>query len=161
MSHISKDAASYLKQVSAVVSKHRHETVELKKPPGSKWKVGGLVDTIYRGDNAELKEWGNFYLPKRVTMEVIGAVENFPCQCGQLVMVAGEDQQVYAYDGEELHLVANSLEKLCTHGLQYPGLESFYRGESFKDMVRAVVKWICIFLLSSVNNTGNQIVFIA
>ncbi|KAM4630598.1 uncharacterized protein ACJ7VT_000282 [Polymixia lowei] len=126
--------ANYLKQVSTAVSKHRQNIVPLKVPSPFKWKIGGLADTIYKGNKAEVKEWGSFYLSKKVELEVIGAVEDFHCQSGQLVMVACEDKQVYAFDGEELHLVARSLKELCEQGLQYPGLKSFYRGECFKDM---------------------------
>jgi hypothetical protein len=123
--------------LSDAVSKHRHASIALKKPKGSEWKIAGLDDTSYKGEE-EIKEWQNFYLPDSVKMEVLGAVENLPCptESGQLVIMLCEDLQVYAYDGEEMHLVALSLEEVFVSGLQYPGIKSFYRGECFKDMVR-------------------------
>ncbi|CAB1350854.1 unnamed protein product [Coregonus sp. 'balchen'] len=113
--------------VSDAVLKHRHKSIALKKPEKSEWKIGGLDDTSYKKE--EVKEWSNFYLPDSVKMEVLGTVES-----DQLVIMLCDDRQVYAYDGEEMHLVAVSLEKLFDSGLQYPGIKSFYRGECFKDM---------------------------
>ncbi|KAM9414789.1 uncharacterized protein ACWYII_023984 isoform 1-T3 [Salvelinus alpinus] len=132
-----RDAVEYLKQVSDTVCKHRHASIPLKKPEKSEWKVGGLDDTFYKGEE-EVKEWGNFYLPDSVTMEVLGAVENlpYPTESGQLVIMLCEDRQVYAYDGEEMHLVALSLKEVFDSGLKYPGFKSFYRGECFKDMTK-------------------------
>ncbi|XP_013998037.1 uncharacterized protein [Salmo salar] len=132
-----RDAKKYRKSVSDTVCKHRHASITLKKPEKSEWKIGGLDDTCYKGEE-EVKEWGNFYLPDSVTMEVLGAVENlpYPTESGQLVIMLCEDRQVYAYDGEEMHLVALSLKEVFDSGLQYPGFKSFYRGECFKDMTK-------------------------
>uniref|UniRef100_A0A4W5QFX0 Uncharacterized protein n=1 Tax=Hucho hucho TaxID=62062 RepID=A0A4W5QFX0_9TELE len=132
-----QDAVKYLKQVSDAVFQHRHASIALKEPEKSEWKIGGLDDMSYKGEE-EVKEWGNFYLPDSVTMEVLGAVENlpYPTESGQLVIMLCEDRQVYAYDGEEMHLVAMSLEEVFDFGLQYPGFKSFYRGECFKDMTK-------------------------
>ncbi|XP_078146615.1 uncharacterized protein LOC144542903 isoform X2 [Centroberyx gerrardi] len=125
---------NYLRQVSAAVSKHQNEKVSLKKPSDSKWTIGQLADTIYKGNDAQVEEWGNFYLPNTVNMVVVGAVENSPCQCGQLVLMTCVDKHLYAYDGEELHVVASSLKEFIELGFEYPGFKSFWRGESFKDM---------------------------
>nr|XP_046216799.1 uncharacterized protein LOC124042740 [Oncorhynchus gorbuscha] len=132
-----QDARKYLQKLSDAVSKHRHASIALKKPKGSEWKIAGLDDTSYKGEE-EIKEWQNFYLPDSVKMEVLGAVENlpYPTESGQLVIMLCEDLQVYAYDGEEMHLVALSLEEVFVSGLQYPGIKSFYRGECFKDMTK-------------------------
>ncbi|XP_071395738.1 NACHT, LRR and PYD domains-containing protein 3-like isoform X3 [Centroberyx affinis] len=125
---------NYLRQVSDAVSKHRHMKVPLKKPFGSKWTIGQLADTIYKGNDAIVEEWANFYLPNTVNMVVLGAVENSSCQCGQFVLMTCEDKNVYAYDGEELHVVASSLKQLDKLGFEYPGSESFWRGQPFKNM---------------------------
>ncbi|GAA6231827.1 uncharacterized protein LOC108900372 [Lates japonicus] len=45
-----------------------------------------------------------------------------------------EDKKMYAYDGEELHVVASSLEHLDDKGIEYPASKSYYNGEAFKDM---------------------------
>ncbi|KAF1380982.1 hypothetical protein PFLUV_G00169710 [Perca fluviatilis] len=67
-------------------------------------------------------------------MQVVGVVEGIP-RCDQLVlMTCCEDRQVYAYDGEKLHLVASSLQQLRDEGIKYPGSKSYYNGEAFKDM---------------------------
>uniref|UniRef100_UPI003AB04CC0 uncharacterized protein n=1 Tax=Centroberyx gerrardi TaxID=166262 RepID=UPI003AB04CC0 len=125
---------NYLRQVSDAVSKHRRMNVPLKKPFGSKWTIGQLADTFYKGNDAIVEEWGNFYLPNIVNMVVVGAVENSSCQCGQFVLMTCEDKNVYAYDGEELHVVASSLKELEKLGFEYPGSESFWRGQPFKNM---------------------------
>uniref|UniRef100_A0A8C8I9S5 Uncharacterized protein n=1 Tax=Oncorhynchus tshawytscha TaxID=74940 RepID=A0A8C8I9S5_ONCTS len=130
-----QDSRKYLQQVSDAVFKHHHASIALKKPKESEWKIAGLDDTSYKGEE-EIKEWKNFYL-NSVEMEVLGAVENLvPTESGQLVIMLCEDRQVYAYDGEEMHLVALSLGEVFDSGLQYPGIKSFYRGECFKNMVR-------------------------
>lgn len=70
-------------------------------------------------------------------MQVIGVVEGISFPCEQLVLMTCEDQQVYAYDEEELHLVASSMKQLRDEGMEYPGSTVYYRGEAFKDMVRS------------------------
>ncbi|XP_071395737.1 NACHT, LRR and PYD domains-containing protein 3-like isoform X2 [Centroberyx affinis] len=129
-----KKGENYLRQVSDAVSKHRHMKVPLKKPFGSKWTIGQLADTICKGNDAIVKEWANFYLPNTVNMVVVGAVENSSCQCGQFVLMTCQDKNVYAYDGEELHVVASSLKQLEKLGFEYPGSKSFWRGQPFKNM---------------------------
>uniref|UniRef100_A0A3P8ZBK5 Uncharacterized protein n=1 Tax=Esox lucius TaxID=8010 RepID=A0A3P8ZBK5_ESOLU len=133
-----EDKVEYLKQVTETVSKHCNASIPLRKPEGSEWKIGGQDVTCYSEDDGTVKEWGIFYLPEIVKMEILGAVENlpFPTECGQLVIMLCEDRHVYAYDGEEMHLVASSLKDLFDSGLQYPGFSIYYRGECFKDMVR-------------------------
>uniref|UniRef100_A0A3B4FZB5 Uncharacterized protein n=1 Tax=Pundamilia nyererei TaxID=303518 RepID=A0A3B4FZB5_9CICH len=70
---------------------------------------------------------------------VIGVVEGISFPCEQLVLMTCGDQQVYAYDEEELHLVASSMMQLHDEGMEYPGSTVYYRGEAFKDMVRIVI----------------------
>ncbi|KAG7999422.1 hypothetical protein GBF38_000527, partial [Nibea albiflora] len=67
-------------------------------------------------------------------MQVIGVVEETLCPCDELVLMTCEDRKVYSYDGEELHVVAASLEELCYEGIEYPASKSYYKGEAFKAM---------------------------
>ncbi|XP_035849591.1 uncharacterized protein LOC116060783 [Sander lucioperca] len=130
-----KTGSEYLKGVLDFVSMNRHKTLNLKNPAGATVKIGDLVDTIYSGEDYEVDGWGKFYLPNKVSMQVVGVVEGISCLCDQLVlMTCCEDRQVYAYDGEKLHLVASSLKQLSDEGIKYPGSKSYYNGEAFKDM---------------------------
>ncbi|KAJ7991692.1 hypothetical protein DPEC_G00286520 [Dallia pectoralis] len=96
--------------------------------------IGGQDDTIYKGNKDQAEDWENAYLPNSVELEVLGVVENlpFPTECGELVIMLCEDHQLYAYDGEDMHLVAKSLMDLFDSELQYPGIKSYYYGERFK-----------------------------
>ncbi|XP_018556884.1 uncharacterized protein LOC108900372 [Lates calcarifer] len=124
----------YLKQVSQFVSRCRHQLVKLKKPVGATLTIAQLEDTIYRDEDDEVNGWGKFYLPKIVNMQVVGVVDGIPCPCKQLVLMTCEDKKMYAYDGEELHVVASSLNCLDDKGIEYPSSKSYYNGEAFKDM---------------------------
>uniref|UniRef100_A0A8D0AMA6 Uncharacterized protein n=1 Tax=Sander lucioperca TaxID=283035 RepID=A0A8D0AMA6_SANLU len=126
----------YLKWVSVFVSNNRHKTITLKNPAGARLKIGGLEDTVFKGNDGILNGWGKFYLPKIVNMKVVGVVEGTSYLCDQLVLMTCEDRKLYAFDGEEeeLHMVAESLEKLGEKGLKYPASQSYYKGEAFKDM---------------------------
>ncbi|XP_035850091.1 uncharacterized protein LOC116036433 isoform X2 [Sander lucioperca] len=129
-----KTGSEYLKWVLDFVSKNRHKTFNLKNPAGATLKIGDLDDTIYSGDDYEVNGWEKFYFPEKVSMQVVGVVEGI-WWCDQLVlMTCCEDRQVYAYDGEKLHLVASSLQQLSDEGIKYPGSKSYYNGEAFKDM---------------------------
>uniref|UniRef100_A0A3B5APS4 Uncharacterized protein n=1 Tax=Stegastes partitus TaxID=144197 RepID=A0A3B5APS4_9TELE len=128
------EGAAYLEWVSGFVSTYKHKKVTLKKPAGASLKIAGLDDTIYRGKHDEVNGWGKFYLPKIVNMQVVGVVEGTSCHCDQLVLMTCEDKKLYAYDGEELHLVASSLERLGDKEIEYPASKSYYNGEAFDDM---------------------------
>lgn len=119
------------------MSTYKRKTSPLKNPPNATWAIGDLDDTIYRGKDDEVDGWGKFYLPEEVNMQVLGVVKGTSYPCDQLVLMTCEDRKLYAYDGEELHVVASNLEQLCTKGLQYPASKSYYHGEAFKDMVRS------------------------
>ncbi|XP_038580021.1 uncharacterized protein LOC119906758 isoform X2 [Micropterus salmoides] len=107
----------------------------LKKPAGATFIEGGLNDTIYRDRPDEVNGWGKFYLPDIVSMQVVGVVEGTSCPCDQLVLMTCEDKKLYAYDGEELHQVASSMDTLLQKGeIEYPSSISYYYGEAFKDM---------------------------
>uniref|UniRef100_A0A669BRR3 Uncharacterized protein n=1 Tax=Oreochromis niloticus TaxID=8128 RepID=A0A669BRR3_ORENI len=129
--------------VSQIVSANKGECFPLKKPAGATFRNAELKDTIYKDNFPVVNGWGKFYLPKAVTMQVIGVVEGILCPCEQLqlVLMTCEDQKVYAYDEEELHLVASSLKQLLDEGMEYPASTTYYRGEAFKDMVRS---YICL-----------------
>uniref|UniRef100_A0A3Q0SH86 Uncharacterized protein n=1 Tax=Amphilophus citrinellus TaxID=61819 RepID=A0A3Q0SH86_AMPCI len=124
----------YLDLVSDFVSKHKHKCLSLKSPAGAILRIAGLEDTIYRGKHDEVNGWGKFYLPKIVNMKVIGVLEGTSCPCEQLVLMTCEDKKLYAYDGEELHLVAPGFERLHDKEIEYPASKSYYNGEAFKDM---------------------------
>lgn len=128
---------------SAAVSKfdsaNKGTHFPLKKPAGAKLRKAGVEDTVYKDYPDDVDDWGKFYLPKTVTMEVIGVVEGISCLCDQLVLMTCEDKQVYAYDEEELHVVASSMEELLNEGINYPASETYYNGEAFENMVRSYI----------------------
>ncbi|KAM4539340.1 uncharacterized protein PAE49_020233 isoform 2-T2 [Odontesthes bonariensis] len=125
---------NYLQWVSDKLSELRGKKFGLVSPHGATLTVGPLEDTMYKDNPARVNGCGKFYLPTTVKMQVIGYVEGTPYPCDQLVLMTSEEQKIYGYDGEELHLVASSLQKLHCDGICYPASESFYRGEAFKDM---------------------------
>ncbi|KAM7372913.1 hypothetical protein PAMP_007804 [Pampus punctatissimus] len=129
-----RKGVNYLAWVSDIVSTFSHKRLTLKNPAGATLRIGGLEDTIYRDADNKVNGWSNFYLPETVHMQVVGVVEGTSCPCDQLVVMTCEDKKIYAYDGEELHVVASSLEQLCEEGIEYPASKSYYKGEAFKDM---------------------------
>lgn len=128
------EGVKYLEWVSDFVSKQKHKCLNLKSPAGAILRIAGLEDTIYRGKHDEVNGWGKFYLPEIVNMKVIGVLEGTSCPCEQLVLMTCENKKLYAYDGEELHLVASGFEQLCDKEIEYPASKSYYNGEAFKDM---------------------------
>ncbi|TNN75430.1 hypothetical protein EYF80_014242 [Liparis tanakae] len=120
--------------MSMLVSKYEEQTMALKKPRGAKWTIGDLEDTIYRDEDNVVNGWNKFYLPEMVTMQVLGVVKGTSCPREQLVLMTCEDTKVYGYDGEELHLVASSIEQLSAEGLEYPAAKSFDKGRPFQKM---------------------------
>ena len=125
----------YLKWLSDGLSKLRGKKFALVSPPGAMLTVGPLEDTMYKDNPAGVNGCGKFYLPTTVKMQIVGYVEGTLYPCDQLVLMTSEEQRFYGYDGEELHVVASSLQKLLSDGICYPASESFYRGEAFKGMV--------------------------
>lgn len=128
------EGAEYLAWVSQFVSKYKHKSLTLKTPAGAMLRIAGLEDTIYRGKRDEVNGWGKFYLPEMVNMQVVGVVEGTSCTCDQLVLMTCEDKKLYAYDGEELHVVASSLEQLGEKEIEFPASKSYYNGEAFQHM---------------------------
>ncbi|XP_036423155.1 uncharacterized protein LOC118806020 [Colossoma macropomum] len=129
-------AVKYLEKISNVVTKYCHKQIELKKVEKYKFRIGSFKDTSYRDEPDLLEEWEQFYLPDHMKVEVIGFLEEFPCNAdsAELVLMVCEDGKVFAYEDERLHLVANDLKELFECGVQFPGAKYYYRGQSFEDM---------------------------
>uniref|UniRef100_A0A672H2B6 Uncharacterized protein n=1 Tax=Salarias fasciatus TaxID=181472 RepID=A0A672H2B6_SALFA len=102
----------YLDWVYRFVTRYRSEKLPLNKPAGAVLKICGLEDTEYKEKLDEVTGWGKFYLRDIVDMRVVGVVEGTSCPVGDLVLLTCEDKKLYAYDGEELHVVAPNLPKL-------------------------------------------------
>lgn len=81
----------------------------------------------------ELEAWENLYTAERVEMEVIGAIDTFPCHD---IILSGGDGSIYAYEDEVPHQVAYSLKDLFEWGLQFPGTKIYNYAELVKPMVR-------------------------
>ncbi|AZY88554.1 US22 family protein [Lumpfish ranavirus] len=116
------------------MSEYSHNSFHLHSPEGSKLTIGPVEDTEYKDRPAVVNGWGKFYIPTAVTMQVIGYVTGTPYPCDQLVLMTCEDQKVYGYDGDELHVVANCLDQMGKEGIAYPAFQSYYHGEAFKHM---------------------------
>ncbi|XP_029976261.1 uncharacterized protein LOC115409292 isoform X2 [Salarias fasciatus] len=116
-----------------MVSQCNRLSLPLMSPAGATLTIGGVEDTIYRDKPGEVNGWGKFYLEDEVNMQVIGVVEGTYCPY-DLVLMTCEDKKIYAYDGEELHLVAPGLKQLRDEGIEYPASKSYYNGEAFKNM---------------------------
>uniref|UniRef100_A0A3B4C248 Uncharacterized protein n=1 Tax=Pygocentrus nattereri TaxID=42514 RepID=A0A3B4C248_PYGNA len=143
-------AVKYLEKIVKVVTKHNQKRIALKKVEKYKFRIGSFKDTSYRKEPDLLEEWEQFYLPDHMKMEVIGFLEEFPCNAdsAQLVLMVCEDGKVFAYEDERLHLVANDLKELFEHGVQFPGAKYYYRGQSFEDMVRKITVQIEMIMSS-------------
>ncbi|KAF5909159.1 uncharacterized protein DAT39_001135, partial [Clarias magur] len=125
-----------LDEVASVVKRYSGTIIPLKEPKGYSLRVCGQDGTVYSGDEEELEAWKDFYLPERMEMVVIGAVDNFPCEAfdQELVLLLCEDGNIYAYEDEVLHLVARNVKELFETGLTFPGLECYKMGECFEDL---------------------------
>ncbi|MGH0176756.1 UNVERIFIED_CONTAM: hypothetical protein FKN15_073490 [Acipenser sinensis] len=134
---IGPHSPNYLDHVSEQVDKYRGQTVPLEKPAGYPMRIGGLDDTIYAEMEDELEAWEDFYLPERVEMRVIGAIDMFPSLAVglQLIILAGKDGNIYAYENEVLHQVADSLQDLFQKGIEFPGTKVYNYGECFAPMM--------------------------
>ncbi|UMM52803.1 protein ORF125 [Lake sturgeon herpesvirus] len=129
---------NYLKHLTAHVKAHKHKQVVLPNVSHHRLRIGGLNQTIYHHNTDELEAWENFYIPDITHMAVLGVLDNFPSLAVglQLIIMAGEDGGIYAYENEVLHLVAESLEAFfLTTGLTFPGLKIYNYGEIFDPMV--------------------------
>ncbi|KAB5517875.1 hypothetical protein PHYPO_G00172280 [Pangasianodon hypophthalmus] len=124
-----------LDKAAGVVKSYSGALIPLIKPKSYSVRVCGQDGTVYAGNEDQLEAWKDFYLPERMEMEVIGAIDDFPCDAFglQLVLLLCEDGNIYAYEDEVLHLVARSVQELFETGLTFPGLECYKLGECFED----------------------------
>ncbi|KAL7826768.1 hypothetical protein AOLI_G00319770 [Acnodon oligacanthus] len=124
-----------LAKAASVVKNNSGILIPLVKPKSYHLRVCGQDDTVYAGNEDQLDAWEDHYLPERMAMEVVGAIDDFPCEAydRQLVLLLCEDGNIYAYEDEVLHLVARSLRDLFESGMTFPGIESFNLGECFED----------------------------
>ncbi|XP_053493460.1 uncharacterized protein LOC128615418 isoform X3 [Ictalurus furcatus] len=129
----------YVLKIRDVVSIHRQSQIALKKMDGYSFREGTLEDTLYKDKPDMLEEWEQFYLKEEMKMEVIGVLEEFPCDSlnAELVLMVCEDGKVFAYEDEHMHLVAKSLKVLFDHGLQFPGIKRYYCCQAFEHMIDA------------------------
>ncbi|XP_053474026.1 GTPase IMAP family member 7-like isoform X2 [Ictalurus furcatus] len=123
----------YLQKIRKVASDNRGTEIKLKKVEEYSFKVGTLEETSYKDEPDMIDEWEQFYLPEHMFMEVIGVLEEFTDD-DDLVLMVCEDEKVFAFEDETLHLVSNNLEELFKNGLQFPGTERYYRGQTFEYM---------------------------
>ncbi|KAL7883146.1 hypothetical protein SRHO_G00008040 [Serrasalmus rhombeus] len=130
-----EDGCVDLTKAASVVERYSGTLIPLVKPKSYHVRVCGQDDTVYAGNEDQLEAWEDHYLPERMAMEVIGAIDDFPCEAydRQLVLLLCEDGNIYAYEDEVLHLVARSLKELFESGMTFPGIESFNLGEYFED----------------------------
>ncbi|XP_060700471.1 uncharacterized protein LOC132827782 [Hemiscyllium ocellatum] len=126
-----KPGGNYLSLVTEKVQLHSGKTVELQK--NVLMTIGGLDYTIYWGRHDLLKGWQEFYLPQRMDMVVLGVIESYPCLAPglQLVILAGNDGSVFAYEEEMLHKIATNLKMLFNEGPVFPGTEKYEYGKDF------------------------------
>ncbi|GCC19078.1 uncharacterized protein [Chiloscyllium punctatum] len=127
-----KPGENYLKLVTEKVQLHSGKIVKLQK--NVLMTIGDLDYTIYWGRHDLLKGWQEFYLPQRMDMVVLGVIESYPCLAPglQLVILAGNDGPVFAYEDEMLHKVAINLEKLFCEGPVFPGTDTYEYGKDFR-----------------------------
>lgn len=125
--------------IANFVKRNRDLTIPLVKPRSSTLRICGQDGTVHEGDKEQLEAWKDYYLPERMEMEVIGAIDDFPCDAFglQLVLLLGEDGRVFAYEDELLHLVAKNLRDLFQREMVFPGMETFKLGECFEEPVRS------------------------
>ncbi|XP_067235417.1 uncharacterized protein [Chanodichthys erythropterus] len=134
LSFIKEDVVD-LSGIANFVKRNRDVKIPLLKPRGSALRICGQEGTVYEGDEEQLEAWKDYYLPERTEMEVIGAIDDFPCDAFglQLVLLLGEDGRVFAYEDELLHLVAVNLRDLLQCQMVFPGMETFKLGECFEE----------------------------
>ncbi|XP_022542312.2 uncharacterized protein LOC111197153 isoform X1 [Astyanax mexicanus] len=124
-----------LDTTGSIVNKYSGTLIPLVKPKSYHVRVCGQDDTVYAGNEDQLEAWEDHYLSERMRMTVIGAIDDFPCEAfaRQLVLLLCEDGNIYAYEDEVLHLVAESLKDLFENGMTFPGIESYNLGECFEE----------------------------
>ena len=107
----------------------RHLNSEVKLEGDYIWQV---KDTL---DSEILKECEECYLPDHMKMQVLGDVRHSSWDSSLVLMVC-EDGQIYAYDDQQLHLVAESLRQLFNERITFPCKTVYHYGQAFEDMVK-------------------------
>uniref|UniRef100_A0A8C9G1Z5 Uncharacterized protein n=1 Tax=Pavo cristatus TaxID=9049 RepID=A0A8C9G1Z5_PAVCR len=105
--------------------------VRFEKQPQFCLRVGGLEGSFYEGQE-ELREYCEvLYLPQPTKMEVVGTVDDVPCLATgqQLVILVAESREVYAYEEETLHKVAENMTEFMEIGLQHLKKEVYHCGK--------------------------------
>lgn len=127
-----KPGAEYLQLVTKNVMAHRGKLILL--PNKVPIIIGNLNDTAYWRRPDLLECWQDLYLPQRMEMVVMGTIDGYPCLAPglQLVILAGKDGSVFAYEEEVLHKIANDLEQLFLKGVTFPGTEIYEYGKGFR-----------------------------
>lgn len=122
----------YLQLVTKNVMAHRGKSILL--PTSLPIRIGGLSDTVYWGRPDLLECWQDLYLPQRMEMVVLGTIDGYPClaPAQQLVILAGKDGSVFAYEEEVLHKIANNLQEIFLKGVTFPGTEIYEYGKGFR-----------------------------
>lgn len=115
----------YLDRVRKFVSLYNDERLHLAN------EYTMLMMGSMNYEQNELYKWGNLYLDDIVNMHVLGRIEDY---YHDLTLMTCEDKKIYAFDGEELHLVAFSVRQLYYKGIKYPGFQNYYKGEPFRHM---------------------------
>ncbi|XP_072339638.1 uncharacterized protein [Scyliorhinus torazame] len=127
-----KPGGKYLQLVANNVNTHRGTLTSLGK--GLAIIIGTLDDTAYWGRPDMLQCWEELYLPEKMEMVVLGTIDGYPCLAAgmQLVILAGKDGSVFAYEEEVLHKVATNLQQLFTEGVTFPGTKIYEYGKGFR-----------------------------
>lgn len=95
----------------------------------------GLCDlsgTIYMGQRFMQEAWEQLYLPKETRMQVLGTL-HIMRDCEEWIILVGEDGCVYAYEEEELQLIARSLSEFVENGKRNAYSTYFYPESSSED----------------------------
>lgn len=134
---------SFSEKTETYLKKHHEEgyEVELKdaytKEVAYIWKLGTFESTMYGDDSNVLEEWEECYLPDDMKMQVLGEVHrtSSDLETPSLVLMRCEDEKIYAYDEQRLHLVAENLTQLSDEGISYPSKTYYSYWQTFEDMV--------------------------
>ncbi|AXN91086.1 putative US22-like protein [Namao virus] len=115
----------YFDRIDTYVADCTNEVISIASPPDCVFKIAGLKDTRY--SDLHLEEWQSLYTVGWVRMTVLGVVDGLLPDNESLVVLAGADGRMYAYDGRVLHQVSPSLISIIYSGLEYPGYCKYHR----------------------------------
>ncbi|XP_075072834.1 uncharacterized protein LOC142161262 [Mixophyes fleayi] len=113
--------------VSSFVQKNKDTMLPLKAD-GLSLRICDLNGTICMGQKYMLEAWQHLYLPKSTRMEVLGTLECSGSMAPTLqwIILVAENGKIYAYEHEELHLIAMSLRQFVEKGFQRRITSYFY-----------------------------------